>query len=186
MVIKLYVLFVCFYKTVAGMNKIIIVQSVTNAFYYVYCQARMKLPKKRRRVVAVEAPRRVRRPGQPGGGGGGGGPGGGSIGGNGGSGNGPGLHRRVNAIKGGHHHHNHIGSVHSAGSGSITSAGGGGGGGPGGPAAARAAAGGGGGEGGMGPLPAAAAKMLGKKQYIEYSHYYTSTLLGWLIIKTFF
>ena len=61
----------------------------------------MKLPKKRRRVVAVEQPRRVRRMGQ------------GSIGGHGD--NGSGLHRRVNAIKGGgggggsHNQTNHSG-----------------------------------------------------------------------------
>lgn len=60
----------------------------------------MKLPKKRRRVVAVEQPRRVRRMGQ------------GSIGGHGGNGNdGSGLHRRMNAIKGGgsHNQTNHSG-----------------------------------------------------------------------------
>ena len=49
----------------------------------------MKLPKKRRRVVAVEQPRRGRRMGQ------------GSVGGQRGSGgDGSGLHRRMNAIKG--------------------------------------------------------------------------------------
>ena len=69
-------------------------------------QARMKLPKKRRRVVAVEQPRRARRMGQ------------GSVasgqqnrGGSGG-GDGGGLHRRMNAIKSGggqlqHSHTNH-------------------------------------------------------------------------------
>eukprot|EP00095_Tigriopus_kingsejongensis_P005641 maker-scaffold420_size176246-snap-gene-0.27 protein:Tk05641 transcript:maker-scaffold420_size176246-snap-gene-0.27-mRNA-1 annotation:"hypothetical protein " len=64
----------------------------------------MKLPKRRRRVVAVEAPRRIRRGGTQHG----------SIGGHGsGSGNGPGgIHRRMNAFKGGHQ--NHVGSIHDS------------------------------------------------------------------------
>ncbi|TRY71680.1 hypothetical protein TCAL_16149, partial [Tigriopus californicus] len=75
----------------------------------------MKLPKRRRRVVAVEAPRRIRRGGTQHG----------SIGGgNGnGSGNGHGIHRRMNAFKAGHH--NHVGSMHD----SIRNSGSGGGGG---------------------------------------------------------
>ena len=61
-------------------------------------QARMKLPKKRRRVVAVEQPRRIRRGAA------------GSVG-HGGSGNGGGggIHRRMNAIKGSHNQTNHTG-----------------------------------------------------------------------------
>ena len=84
-----------------------------------WLQARMKLPKKRRRVVAVEQPRRnVRRMGQ------------GSIGGttghHGSSGNnGSGFHRRMNAIKGGHNTANH---TPSGGSGPPGSGPGGGGG----------------------------------------------------------
>jgi hypothetical protein len=70
-------------------------------------QARMKLPKKRRRVVAVEAPRRIRRTTTQGGHGHAGH--GGSIGPNGGGGaagpGGSGLHRRMNAIKAGHQNH---------------------------------------------------------------------------------
>lgn len=83
------------------------------SMFYSHTQARMKLPKRRRRVVAVEAPRRIRRGGTQHG----------SIGGgNGsGSGNGHGLHRRMNAFKAGHH--NHVGSIHD----SIRNSGGGGG-----------------------------------------------------------
>ena len=62
-------------------------------------QARMKLPKKRRRVVAVEQPRRnARRMGQSGS------TAGGNQRGNGGGGDGAGLHRRMNAIKSGGGH----------------------------------------------------------------------------------
>lgn len=58
----------------------------------------MKLPKKRRRVVAVEQPRRnARRMGQSG-------SAGGQQRGNGGGGDGAGLHRRMNAIKSGGGH----------------------------------------------------------------------------------
>jgi len=75
------------------------------SMFYSHTQARMKLPKKRRRVVAVEQPRRARRMGQ------------GSVAsgqqnrGSGG-GDGGGLHRRMNAIKSGggglqHSHTNH-------------------------------------------------------------------------------
>ena len=61
----------------------------------------MKLPKKRRRVVAVEQPRRMRRGHQASVG----------AGGHGGSSNsgGGGIHRRMNAIKGGHNQTNHSG-----------------------------------------------------------------------------
>ena len=61
----------------------------------------MKLPKKRRRVVAVEQPRRMRRGHQASVG----------AGGHGGSSNsgGGGMHRRMNAIKGGHNQTNHSG-----------------------------------------------------------------------------
>jgi hypothetical protein len=59
----------------------------------------MKLPKKRRRVVAVEQPRRnARRMGQSGS------TAGGQQRGNGGGGDGAGLHRRMNAIKSGGGH----------------------------------------------------------------------------------
>jgi hypothetical protein len=66
-------------------------------------QARMKLPKRRRRVVAVEQPRRQqRRMGQ------------GSIGTDAGGNNGSGLQRRMNAIKGsGHNATNHTASHNS-------------------------------------------------------------------------
>ena len=77
-------------------------------------QARMKLPKRRRRVVAVEAPRRIRRgPGSIGGANGGGS---GSAG-HGGSQHGgqSGLQRRMNAIKGSHQ--NHVGGGGSGGGG---------------------------------------------------------------------
>ena len=70
----------------------------------------MKLPKRRRRVVAVEAPRRIRRgPGSIGGANGGSG-----SGGHGGSQHGgqSGIQRRMNAIKGSHHNHVGGGSVH--------------------------------------------------------------------------
>ena len=64
-----------------------------------FLQARMKLPKKRRRVVAVEQPRRnARRMGQSGS------TAGGNQRGNGGGGDGAGLHRRMNAIKSGGGH----------------------------------------------------------------------------------
>ena len=69
---------------------------------YLYLQARMKLPKKRRRVMAVKTEPRKRV----------GGHGQGSVAGyHRGSGghDGPGLHRRMNAIKagGGHQHSSH-------------------------------------------------------------------------------
>ena len=59
----------------------------------------MKLPKKRRRVVAVEQPRRIRRGAA------------GSVGhsGSGNGGGGGGIHRRMNAIKGSHNQTNHTG-----------------------------------------------------------------------------
>jgi len=56
------------------------------AMYYSHTQARSKLPKKRRRVMAVEPVRPARGPGGPGGGGGGGPGGGGGGGGPGGGG----------------------------------------------------------------------------------------------------
>jgi len=66
------------------------------SMFYSHTQARMKLPKKRRRVVAVEQPRRnARRMGQSGS------TAGGQQRGNGGGGDGAGLHRRMNAIKSG-------------------------------------------------------------------------------------
>ena len=76
----------------------------TNFPRFLSFQARMKLPKRRRRVVAVEAPRRTRRGGT------------GSIGGNGGSGSGSGagpggMHRRNNAFKASHHHNHVSGSI---------------------------------------------------------------------------
>ncbi|XP_052128652.1 potassium voltage-gated channel protein Shaw isoform X2 [Frankliniella occidentalis] len=85
------------------------------AMYYSHTQARAKLPKKRRRVLAVEPirlPVRPGQPGQPGGpgcpGGGGGLGGGGGPGGPGGRGGGdpmggpPAQNRRMNAIKSNH------------------------------------------------------------------------------------
>ena len=99
-------------------------------------------------MVAVEAPRRTRRPGQ---GGGQGSIGHGSGGGSRHHGSGEtGLHRRMNAIKGGHHNHVGGGSIH----GSIRGVGGH----PGPPhpaaaaAAAAAAAGGGGVHHHQGPM----------------------------------
>jgi len=69
------------------------------SMFYSHTQARMKLPKKRRRVVAVEQPRRnARRMGQSGS------TAGGNQRGNGGGGDGAGLHRRMNAIKSGGGH----------------------------------------------------------------------------------